>query len=166
MDGLWMVSGFQLIGGLSCDFPVELLEAENWRTKAWRPEFPRAWGWPTGFLGFGWSSDGLKYVEIFLWFSELTWVNYNHLTTTSLEIMVSKGNHPQMAARFRLVKYYNLPRLTHKTIQNSYCFFVQINWHKFAFELQFEKGRCNCDVCSCCGSTIIIPYNITIQYCH
>jgi hypothetical protein len=24
--------------------------------------------------------------------------------------MVSKGNHPQMAARFRLVKYYNLPR--------------------------------------------------------
>ena len=38
------------------------------------------------------------------------WVNYNDLTTTSLEIMVSKGNHPQMAARFRLVKYYNLPR--------------------------------------------------------
>jgi hypothetical protein len=25
------------------------------------------------------------------------WVNYNDLTTTSLEIMVSKGNHPQMA---------------------------------------------------------------------
>jgi hypothetical protein len=25
-------------------------------------------------------------------------------------IMVNKGNHPQMAARFRLVKYYNLPR--------------------------------------------------------
>ena len=24
--------------------------------------------------------------------------------------MVSKGNHPQMAARFRLVNYYNLPR--------------------------------------------------------
>ena len=24
--------------------------------------------------------------------------------------MVSKGNHPQMAARFKLVKYYNLPR--------------------------------------------------------
>ena len=24
--------------------------------------------------------------------------------------MVSKGNYPQMAARFRLVKYYNLPR--------------------------------------------------------
>ena len=23
--------------------------------------------------------------------------------------MVNKGNHPQMAARFRLVKYYNLP---------------------------------------------------------
>ena len=25
------------------------------------------------------------------------WVNYNDLTTTSLEIMVSKGNHHQMA---------------------------------------------------------------------
>ena len=25
------------------------------------------------------------------------WVNYNDLTTTSLEIMVTKGNHPQMA---------------------------------------------------------------------
>jgi len=25
------------------------------------------------------------------------WVNYNDLTATSLEIMISKGNHPQMA---------------------------------------------------------------------
>ena len=25
------------------------------------------------------------------------WVNYNELTTSSLEIKVSKGNHPQMA---------------------------------------------------------------------
>ena len=25
------------------------------------------------------------------------WVNYSNLTATSLEIMVSKGNHPQMA---------------------------------------------------------------------
>ena len=25
------------------------------------------------------------------------WVNYNDLTATSLEIMVSKGNHPKMA---------------------------------------------------------------------
>ena len=25
------------------------------------------------------------------------WVNYNDLTATSLETMVSKGNHPQMA---------------------------------------------------------------------
>ena len=32
------------------------------------------------------------------------------LTTTSLEIMVSTGNHPQMAELFRLMKYYNLPR--------------------------------------------------------
>ena len=27
----------------------------------------------------------------------LIWVNYNELTTSSLEIIVSKGNHPQMA---------------------------------------------------------------------
>ena len=25
------------------------------------------------------------------------WANYNELTTSSLEIIVSKGNHPQMA---------------------------------------------------------------------
>ena len=28
---------------------------------------------------------------------EMIWVNYNELTTSSLEIIVSKGNHPQMA---------------------------------------------------------------------
>ena len=28
---------------------------------------------------------------------EHIWVNYNDLTATSLEIMVNKGNHPQMA---------------------------------------------------------------------
>ena len=33
----------------------------------------------------------IAYVYIYIW------VNYNDLTTTSLEIMVSKGNHPQMA---------------------------------------------------------------------
>ena len=30
-------------------------------------------------------------------FIECIWVNYNELTTSSLEIIVSKGNHPQMA---------------------------------------------------------------------
>ena len=29
--------------------------------------------------------------------AENIWVNYNELTTSSLEIIVSKGNHPQMA---------------------------------------------------------------------
>ena len=33
----------------------------------------------------------------FLIFGTLIWVNYNELTTSSLEIIVSKGNHPQMA---------------------------------------------------------------------
>ena len=38
------------------------------------------------------------------------WVNFITTSLFSLTgIMVSKGNHPQMAARFRLVKYYILP---------------------------------------------------------
>ena len=42
------------------------------------------------------------------------WVNYVATSLFSLTgIIVSKGNHPQMAARFRLVKYYNLPRYMH-----------------------------------------------------
>ena len=37
--------------------------------------------------------------------------NFNDLTVLpNPEIMVNQGNHPKMAARFRLVKYYNLPR--------------------------------------------------------
>ena len=38
------------------------------------------------------------------------WVNCNDLTSRpSPGIMVSKGNHPQVAQQFRLVNYYNLP---------------------------------------------------------
>ena len=33
----------------------------------------------------------------FLFLYHLNWVNYNELTTSSLEIIVRKGNHPQMA---------------------------------------------------------------------
>ena len=38
----------------------------------------------------GWTKDKMDWLNFI-------WVNYNELTTTSLEIMVSKGNHPQMA---------------------------------------------------------------------
>ena len=39
------------------------------------------------------------------------WVNYSDLTVLpNPGIIVNKGNDPQMAARFRLVKYDNLPR--------------------------------------------------------
>jgi hypothetical protein len=34
---------------------------------------------------------------ISMYSQHLFWVNYNDLTATSLEIMASKGNHPQMA---------------------------------------------------------------------
>jgi hypothetical protein len=47
------------------------------------------------------------------------WVNYNDLTVTSLEIMVSIGNDPQMAQPFRIVKYYNLPRCVYILRESS-----------------------------------------------
>ena len=34
---------------------------------------------------------------VFCYMFVYIWVNYNELTTSSLEIIVSKGNHPQMA---------------------------------------------------------------------
>ena len=37
------------------------------------------------------------YVYIHIYIYPYIWVNYNELTTSSLEIIVSKGNHPQMA---------------------------------------------------------------------
>ena len=55
---------------------------------------------PTADLSLGWSP---KSQESWLclqnggWLTWYFWVNYNDLTATSLEIMVSKGNHPQMA---------------------------------------------------------------------
>ena len=38
-----------------------------------------------------------KHIQTKLYCCNIIWVNYNDLTATSLEIMVSKGNHPQMA---------------------------------------------------------------------
>ena len=52
----------------------------------------------------------LSYSNCYIHLYPSIWVNYNELTTSSLEIIVSQRNHPQMAARFRLVNYYNLPR--------------------------------------------------------
>ena len=37
------------------------------------------------------------YVTMHIYIYTHIWVNYNDLTATSLEIMVNKGNHPQMA---------------------------------------------------------------------
>ena len=36
------------------------------------------------------------YMYVYIYIYDI-WVNYNDLTATSLEIMVNKGNHPQMA---------------------------------------------------------------------
>ena len=45
------------------------------------------------------------------------WVNLitTSLFSRTLRMMVSKGNHPQMAEPFRLVKYYNWPRYMYRT---------------------------------------------------
>ena len=48
--------------------------------------------------------------------------------------MVSKGNHPQMAARFRLVKYYNLPRCCWTSLRD---WFILILNHEMP-----EKSAC------------------------
>ena len=48
----------------------------------------------------GYDKDTLLRVEnmlLTLGVDQFIWVNYNDLTATSLEIMVSKGNHPHMA---------------------------------------------------------------------
>ena len=45
---------------------------------------------------------------------EIIWVNYNELTTSSLEIIVSKGNHPQMA----LIQVSELLQFAQKSWEN------------------------------------------------
>jgi len=54
------------------------------------------------FLETDYDPDAVEAIyEVFssptLLFNIAIWVNYNDLTATSLGIMVSKGNHPQMA---------------------------------------------------------------------
>ena len=72
-----------------------------------------------------------------------SWINYNELTTSSLEIIVSKGNHPQMAARFRLVNYYNLPRSSvarvFQFVGGLYCMTLLSNEHQYWTKISFGK---------------------------
>ena len=51
----------------------------------------------------------IVYPEIYIYYIYMGKLQRPHCSP-SLEIMVSKGHHPQMAQLFRLVKYYNLPR--------------------------------------------------------
>ena len=43
----------------------------------------------------------------------IVYVNCNHLTAT-WESWFLQGNHPKMAEQFRLVKYYDLPRIVYQ----------------------------------------------------
>ena len=49
------------------------------------------------------------------------WVNYKRPHCDLTGIMVSKGNHPQMAELFRLVKYFNLPIYIYRYMYYWFC---------------------------------------------
>ena len=67
------------------------------------------------------------------------WVNYNDLTVRpNPGIMVSKGNHPQMAELLRLVKYYNLPRYICVYMWLAYSLYKQVVNH-FLAQMQFPS---------------------------
>ena len=56
------------------------------------------------------------------------WVNYNDLTATSLGIMVSKGNHPQMAL-FQVSELLSFAQiLGHGSLVMSPCFTSPNHW--------------------------------------
>ena len=55
--------------------------------------------------------SGYTYIYICIWVNLIT----TSLFSRTLRMMVSKGNHPQMAEPFRLVKYYNWPRYMYRT---------------------------------------------------
>ena len=65
----------------------------------------RAWSQVTGSRGAGWRHEGLGQGPLLRWVQhkmvggtmKKNCVNYNDLTATSLEIMISIGNDPQMA---------------------------------------------------------------------
>ena len=62
---------------------------------------PSTWGVKKIMDGDGVYIYNYNYIYIYIW------VNYNELTTSSLEIIVSKGNHPQMA--LIQVRYISTP---------------------------------------------------------
>ena len=100
-------------------------------------------------------SEAALFLAALSWF----WVNYNALTTSSLEIMVSKGNHPQMAARFRLVNYNNLPRWFRKHGDGHMEFPYSLFHSLYVSHDQIQKpsgflgGRCGAEV-ACCKAEI------------
>ena len=66
-------------------------------------------------------------------------VNYNDLTSRPSPGIMVKGNHPQMAELFRLVKYYNLPR---DIIYIYICIYsVYIYIYIIFINIFFCKGR-------------------------
>ena len=75
------------------------------------------WGFCVGMTGNNYPK---KYpprsleISTYSYKSIYIYICINFITTSlrpSPGIMVNKGNHPHIAARFRLVNYYNLPRI-------------------------------------------------------
>ena len=49
-------------------------------------------------------------MNVYIYIYIYGWVNYKDFTTTSLESLVNKGNHPLLWPQFRWVNYYNFPQ--------------------------------------------------------
>ena len=105
-----------------------LVQTSSQRQSGARPIRPAGVMWKAGTLGVllmrlaatGWHGGqrGLRVWPGFVWkwciyvyLYIYIWVNYNDLTATSLEIMVSKGHHPQNGRTIQVSEIlYNLPR--------------------------------------------------------
>ena len=69
---------------------------------------------------------GKKNMSIMFFFCDLGKFHHDLTVLPHNKIIVSKGNHPQMAELFRLVKYYILPRY-YVYIQNTHIYIYTYN---------------------------------------
>ena len=96
----------------------------------------------------------ILYIYTYIYTYIYIWANYNDLTVLpNPGIMVNKGNHPKMAARFRLVKDHKLPRY----VTDDLCMYVYIYMIHLYFQL---RGLLNLGVCIC---QFALRFNIAME---